>query len=250
MLLESILTVLIINAIGLIWGYTQQSDKATDLFYSLSFIALTGVLWLTKADSLMHHLLLGMILLWGFRLGSYLFKRIHAIGKDDRFDEMRKHFIRFASFWTIQALSVLILSIPIIIIFQKATIKFGPIHLLGVAIWALGLSIETIADQQKFAFRQNSANDGQFIQTGLWKQLQHPNYFGEILCWLGIFICAIPSLENWEWLAIISPIWITFLLIFVSGIPLLKKASNKKYGSLKSYQTYQKNTPLLIPFVY
>ncbi|MFT5645829.1 MAG: steroid 5-alpha reductase family enzyme [Aureispira sp.] len=250
MLIESILTVIIINAIGLIWGYTQQSDKATDLFYSLSFAALTGVLWFAEADSLMHHLLFGMILLWSFRLGSYLFKRIHAIGKDDRFDQMRKQFIRFASFWLLQALSVLILSIPILIIFQKSNIEFVPMHLLGIGLWAFGLSIETIADQQKFAFRQNSTNDGQFIQTGLWKRVQHPNYLGEILCWIGIFVCAIPSLENWEWLAIISPIWITFLLVFVSGIPLLQKASKKKYGSLKSYQIYQKNTPLLIPFLY
>lgn len=250
MLIESILTVIIINAIGLIWGYTQQSDKATDLFYSLSFAALTIVLWFTAADSLMHHLLLGMILLWSFRLGSYLFKRIHAMGKDDRFDKMRKQFIRFAGFWTLQALSVLILSIPIIIIYQKANIEFGAVHLLGIGIWAVGLLIETLADQQKFAFRQNSANDGKFIQTGLWKQLQHPNYFGEILCWVGIFVCAIPSLENWEWLAIISPLWISFLLVFLSGIPLLQKASQKKYGALESYQTYQKNTPLLVPFLY
>lgn len=250
MLIESILTVIAINAIGLLWGYAQQSDKATDLFYSLSFAVLTGVLWFTEADSLMHHLLFGMILLWSFRLGSYLFKRIHAMGKDDRFDEMRKQFIRFARFWALQALSVLILSIPIIIIYQKTNIEFGAVHLLGIGIWALGLLIETIADQQKFAFRQNPVNDGQFIQTGLWKQVQHPNYLGEILCWIGVFVCAIPSLENWEWLAIISPIWIAFLLIFVSGIPLLQKASQKKYGALKTYQTYQKNTPLLVPFLY
>ena len=146
----------------------------------------------------------------------------------------------------------LILSIPILIIYQKSNIEFGSVY---TYTWNrdFGLSdclIETIADQQKFAFRQNSANDGQFIQTGLWKRVQHPNYLGEILCWIGVFVCAIPSLENWEWLAIISPIWITFLLVFVSGIPLLQKASQKKYGSLKSYQTYQKNTPLLIPFLY
>lgn len=250
MLLGSILTVVIINAIGLIWGYTQQSDKATDLFYSLSFASLTVFLWFASADSLIHHFLLGMVLLWSFRLGSYLFKRIHAMGKDDRFDEMRKQFIRFAGFWTLQALSILILSIPIIIIYQKSNIEFEAIHAIGIIVWALGLLLETIADQQKFAFRQDSANDGQFIQTGLWKHLQHPNYLGEILCWIGIFVCAIPSLENWEWLAIISPIWIVFLLVFVSGIPLLQKASQKKYGHLNSYQNYQKNTPLLIPFLY
>lgn len=250
MLLESILTVVIINTIGLIWGYTQQSDKATDLFYSLSFATLTSVLWFASADSLIHHFLLGMILLWSFRLGAYLFKRIHAMGEDTRFNEMRKQLIRFAGFWVLQAVSVLILSIPIIITYQKSDIPFGSIHILGIVIWALGLLIETIADQQKFTFRQNATNDGAFIQTGLWKHLQHPNYLGEILCWIGVFIGAVPSLVNWEWLAIISPIWIIFLLVFVSGIPLLQKASQKKYGHLKSYQTYQKNTPLLIPFLY
>lgn len=250
MLIESILTVLVINTIGLLWGYTQQSDKATDLFYSLSFAGLTFILWLGKADSLIHHFCLGMILLWSFRLGSYLFKRIHAMGKDDRFDKMRKSFVRFAGFWILQALSVLILSIPILILYQKSMIPFGSIHITGIFIWIIGLTVETIADQQKFNFRQNPDNKGQFIQAGLWKHLQHPNYLGEILCWIGLFVCVVPSLENWEWLSIISPIWITFLLVFVSGIPILQRASKKKYGHLESYQNYQKNTPLLVPFLY
>lgn len=250
MLIESILTVILINVIGLLWGYIQQSDKATDLFYSLSFAGLTLILWLGKADSLIHHFCLAMVLIWSFRLGSYLFKRIHAMGKDDRFDNMRKSFIRFAGFWFLQAVSVLMLSIPMLILYQKSIIPFGSTHIIGILIWTFGLGIETFADQQKFSFRQNPANNGQFIQSGLWKYIQHPNYLGEILCWVGLFICVVPSLESWEWLSIVSPIWIIFLLVFVSGIPLLQKASKKKYGHLESYQNYQKNTPLLVPFLY
>ncbi|WP_052599175.1 DUF1295 domain-containing protein [Aureispira sp. CCB-QB1] len=250
MLLESILTVIIINTIGFVWGYTQQSDKATDLFYSISFASLTGVLWFQGANSWMHHLLLLMIMSWSIRLGSYLFKRIHAMNKDDRFDKLRQDFIRFAGFWLLQASSVLILSIPIIIIYQTPNIILTAIHVLGLLIWLFGFIIETIADQQKFTFRQNPTNNGQFIQSGLWQYVQHPNYTGEILCWIGIFICATPSLQKWEWLAIISPLWIIFLLVFVSGIPLLQKAAQKKYGHLESYQSYQKNTSLLVPFLY
>lgn len=250
MLIESIFIVIVINALGLSWCYIQQSDKVTDLFYSLSFIVLTSILWFQKADSLVHHFVFFMVSLWGLRLGGYLFKRIHTMGKDDRFDRMRQRFIAIAGFWFLQAMSILILVIPIIIVFTKPTIILQPIHIIGMVIWLIGLTIETVADQQKFTFRQNKTNDGSFIQTGLWKRLQHPNYLGEILCWIGLFIVAIPSLEGWEWLSIISPIWISLLLCFISGIPLLQKASQKKYGHLVRYQNYQKNTSFLIPFLY
>lgn len=248
MLIQSILIVFAINALGLLWCYSQQSDKVTDLFYSLSFIILTGFLWFQQADNLTHHLLLIMITLWGFRLGAYLFKRIHVMKKDARFDQMRKRFIAIAGFWFLQASSILILVIPVIVTFNKTTIQTHPIHLIGFLIWAIGLLIETIADQQKFSFRQNKTNEGSFIQSGLWKWLQHPNYLGEILCWIGVFIVAIPSLEGWEWLAVVSPIWISILLIFISGIPFLQKASQKKYGHLETYQQYKKTTPLIFPF--
>jgi len=245
-----ILIVIILNISGLMWCYTQQSDKVTDLIYALSFLLLTAVAWLSSADSLAHHLVFGMVALWSIRLGGYLFTRIHAMGKDDRFDKMRTSFRKIAGFWGLQTISILILAVPILILFRKSGISTHPLHYIGATVWLLGWLIESIADQQKFNFKTKPANKGQFIQTGLWKIVQHPNYLGEILCWLGVFLVASPSLIGWEWLAIISPLWITILLVFISGIPLLQRKAKKKYGHLPAFQKYQENTALLIPYIY
>jgi steroid 5-alpha reductase family enzyme len=250
MIIESISIVLLINLLGLIWCFTMQSDKLTDLIYSVSFFILTIILWWTSADSFVHHLMFAMITLWSARLGFYLFQRIHTMKKDDRFDKMRKRFTAISGFWILQALSILILVIPVIILFEKASIQFHYLHFIGANIWLLGFLLESIADYQKFTFRKQASNNGKFINQGLWKSVQHPNYLGEILCWLGVFLVVTPSLQGWEWIAIVSPLWITCLLLFISGIPLLRKQSQKKYGHLKSYQDYQKNTSLLVPFLY
>lgn len=250
MIIESISIVVIINLVGLIWCYTQQSDKVTDLFYSLSFLLLTLILWWQNGDSTVHNLVCIMVSLWALRLGFYLFQRIHTMQKDPRFDQMRNRLGAITGFWVLQAISILILSLPIIIIFQKPNIEFNALHGLGAAIWLIGWLLESIADAQKFNFRKDPLNNGSFVEIGLWKGLQHPNYLGEILCWIGIFTITIPSLQGWEWLAILSPIWIITLLVFISGIPLLQKSAMSKYGHLESYRVYRKETAFLIPFVY
>ena len=108
----------------------------------------------------------------------------------------------------------------------------------------------TIADQQKFTFRNNPNNHGQFVNVGVWRYSQHPNYFGEMLCWFGVFMMTIPYIEQWDLIGIVSPLWIIILLRFISGIPLLQRGAEKRYGHLSSYQQYRKKTALLIPFVY
>ncbi|MCH2021441.1 MAG: DUF1295 domain-containing protein [Saprospiraceae bacterium] len=250
MVLESILIVLCINLAGLFFCYTQQSDKATDLIYSISFFALTLTLWLSNHSSYAHNLLLIAVTLWSIRLGSYLFIRIHTMGKDDRFDKMRKNLFKISRFWFLQTGSILILSIPIIITFQKPSIEYHFIQILGFGIYLIGLIIESIADYQKFNFRKNTDNNNSFVNVGLWKHIQHPNYLGEILCWTGIFIIASSALIGWEWLALSSPVWITVLLIFISGIPFLRRSSIKKYGHLKEYHEYIEQTPYLFPGIF
>ena len=242
--------VVLINVLGLAWCYGMQSDKVTDLIYSLSFILLTSVLWWSHDNSLVHHLILVMITLWGGRLGGYLFIRILTKGKDERFNQMRKQFFRIAGFWSLQTGSILILAIPIFILFSYTNIKTSGIHYLGLGVWSIGWFIETISDWQKFRFKTNPSNKGKVIQHGLWKVVQHPNYLGEILCWIGVFLVVLPVLQGWQWIAIVSPLWIITLLVFISGIPLLQKQSAQKYGHLDMYRKYTSNTPLLIPFVW
>jgi len=250
MFLELSGIVVIINLIGLIWCYTQQSDKVTDLFYSLSFFIVVTVLWWTAGNNWPQHLMLIMVGLWSIRLGAYLFKRIHSMEKDVRFNQMRKKLLAISGFWTLQTVSIIIISLPIAVLFSKEQIAWHPLHGIAFVVWLVGWLLETIADHQKFVFRNNPNNNGQFVHVGLWRYSQHPNYLGEMLCWIGVFMMTIPSLEQGDWIGLLSPLWIIILLRFVSGIPLLQRGAQKRYGHLSSFQNYRKNTALLVPFVY
>jgi steroid 5-alpha reductase family enzyme len=110
-----------------------------------------------------------------------------------------------------------------------------------------GFIFEVIADTQKSRFSANPDNKGKFIQTGLWSRSRHPNYFGEIVLWIGIAIIALPVLQGWQWVTLISPIFVTLLLTRVSGVPLLEKKADKKWGGQEDYESYKKRTPVLIP---
>ncbi len=250
MIIESIIAVISLNFAGLVWCYKRQSDKVTDLIYSASFLLLTFVLWLNNENNTAHHLLLIMVSLWSIRLGTYLFLRVHTMGHDKRFDQMRKNIVKISGFWILQAGSILILSFPIIIFFQKTSTHLSWIHILGTVIWLTGCLIESLADYQKYRFRTSLKNKNRYIDTGLWKLVQHPNYLGEILCWAGIFIFVSPVLQGWEWLSIISPLWIILLLLKISGIPLLQKSGKQKYGKVEGYVEYRRKTSLLIPYIY
>ncbi|HEY5714424.1 MAG TPA: DUF1295 domain-containing protein, partial [Candidatus Gracilibacteria bacterium] len=105
----------------------------------------------------------------------------------------------------------------------------------------------TVADHQKFTFKSKSENKNKWIDSGLWRCSRHPNYFGEMLCWSGIFVYCIPVLSGWEWASIISPLWISLLLIKISGVPILEKKQDQKWGEDPAYQKYKKDTNCLIP---
>jgi steroid 5-alpha reductase family enzyme len=118
----------------------------------------------------------------------------------------------------------------------------------GLAVWALGFYFEAMADYQKWQFRQDPLNKGRFITTGLWEHSRHPNYFGEILMWWGVFAAAAGSLP-WAQVAAASasPLFVSFLLMYVSGVPLLEKSADEKWGDDPSYQAYKAKTHVLLP---
>jgi len=241
-------------AIGINLGFFAfaailKTDKFTDFTYGLSFIILALVLLINNGTFFGFQIILAiMVSLWGIRLVSYLLVRILKIKKDSRFDGIRENFFSFLKFWLLQGFSVWAIMLPSIFLFtQKDMFSFNSTMYLGVAIWIIGLLIESIADQQKFVFKNNPKNEGLWIETGIWKYSRHPNYFGEMLTWWGIFVYAIPQLSGLSWLTIVGPLFITSLLLFVSGIPLLEKKYNEKYKNNQKYQEYKKRTSLLIP---
>jgi len=170
------------------------------------------------------------------------------MGKDKRFDEMRTKFWSFLKFWLLQGVTVWVVLLPSLLLFSKETVQWSELSWLGIAIFIAGLTIESLADYQKFVFKSNPDNKGKWIASGLWKYSRHPNYLGEILVWLGVYLFCFTSLSGVQQLiGALSPLFITGLLLFVSGIPLLEKKAQKKWGDKKEYQQYKKSTGVLVP---
>ena len=230
-------------------SFLAQTEKYFDLTGSLTYISITVLLLaLSPGADARSYLLAGMVILWAARLGSFLFTRIKKAGKDDRFDELKPYFIRFLNVWTIQGLWVTFTAAAAWVAMASATrVGLDVFALVGFLVWAFGFAFEVIADDQKSRFNADPANKGQFIRTGLWARSRHPNYFGEIVLWFGVAIVAIPVLQGWQWIAILSPFFVALLLTRISGIPLLQKKAEQKWGGQADFDEYKRNTPVLIP---
>lgn len=239
----------VIQWLAFVPAFRAQTEKYYDLTGALTYISITVLLVvLTPGVDARGLLLAAMVVAWSVRLGSFLFRRVSKHGKDDRFDEIKPSFIRFLNTWTVQGLWVVLTAAAAwIAITSVARVALDWWALAGFVVWAVGFGIEALADNQKGRFKADPVNKGRFISTGLWSRSRHPNYFGEIVLWTGVLVIAVPVLEGWQWLALLSPVFVALLLIKGSGIPLLEKKADKKWGGDPDYEAYKKNTPILIP---
>ena len=239
----------LIQWLAFIPAYLLQTEKFFDLTGSITYISVISIAITFSAGVDVRSLLLSaLVVIWAIRLGSFLFGRIKKAGKDDRFDELKPSFIRFLNVWTIQGLWVTFTMAAALVAITTTTRKeLDVFAIVGFLIWIFGFAIEVMADSQKSRFSANPENKGKFIQTGLWSRSRHPNYLGEIILWIGIAVIAFPVLQGWQWVALISPVFVTFLLTRVSGVPLLENKADKKWGGQEDYESYKKRTPVLIP---
>jgi len=230
-------------------AYLLQTEKFFDLTGSITYISVIAIaVVFSKGADGRSILLSALVVIWAIRLGTFLFGRIKKAGKDDRFDEIKPSFIRFLNVWTIQGLWVTFTMAAALVAITTINRKeLDLFAIVGFLIWIFGFTIEVIADSQKSRFSANPNNKGKFIQTGLWSRSRHPNYFGEIILWIGVAVIAFPVLQGWQWVAMISPVFVTFLLTRVSGVPLLENKADKKWGGQEDYESYKKRTPVLIP---
>ena len=231
-------------------SYIFQTEHYFDLTGSLTYISVTLLAILFTIDITLRDILLALLVwIWAFRLGSFLFVRVKKAGSDGRFDLMKKDFWWFLMTWTIQGLWVfLTLAMALAAITSELKLPIDIFAVIGVLIWIIGFSIEVIADQQKTDFKDNPANENSFITEGLWSWSRHPNYFGEMVLWIGISVIALPVLVGWQLVALISPIFIIFLLTRISGINLLEARGLKKWKDDPAYLDYLNRTSILIPF--
>jgi steroid 5-alpha reductase family enzyme len=239
----------LIQWIAFIPAFIKQTEAFFDLTGSITYLTVVWVaLLLRPAPDARAFLLVALVSVWALRLGTFLFRRIRAAGSDPRFDDIKPSFPRFLTVWTLQGLWVsFTLAAALAAITSTRQVELGAFALVGAIVWVFGFGIEAIADWQKRKFRAKPENAGKFITTGLWAWSRHPNYFGEIILWIGVAIIALPILRGWQWVTLISPLFVILLLTRISGIPMLEARADEKWGGDPSYEDYKAGTPVLIP---
>ena len=255
-LLQKILIItFVVQWIAYVPAYALRTEKFYDLTGSLTYLSIF-IYCLIATQSIEHVkfsniIVAGAIMIWAIRLGSFLFMRIARDGKDKRFNLIKTSFSRFFMTWTLQGMWVFICSSSALVAITSPTgVIVNNVFILGFLLFFAGFVIEVIADNQKSKFRSIKENRDSFINEGLWSRSRHPNYFGEIILWLGITVMSISSFSGINYLAIFSPIFTYLLLNYISGIRILEARGNEKWGHLDEYNNYKENTPKLIPKIF
>ena len=247
---NAILLAFLIHWLLFIPAFLFKTEKFFDLSGSLTYLSVMIYVVFSKnnfQDQIGNIVLASLIILWAVRLGSFLFFRIKKAGEDKRFREIKTSFTRFFMVWTISGMWVSLCSMcALTAIASNDGVVLNYLFYFGLVTFFVGISIEVISDNQKTKFRKDPKNKDRFINTGLWSRSRHPNYVGEITLWSGVAIISFSSLEGWQYVSLISPIFTYFLLVYVSGVPQLEESGQKKWGHMKDYQDYIKKTPSLI----
>jgi len=233
-------------------AYTCQFDKVTDIAGSMNFVILAWITFFLQGKYYIRQIvILAFVTTWGFRLGGFLLARVLSRGKDDRFDKLREHFFQFLGFWIFQILWVWIVSLPVIMVnAADVDVPLGSLDYAGFTLWVVGFLIESAADFGKKYFDSKPENRGKHVTGGVWNWSRHPNYFGEIILWLGIFLSSSSVYEantRWAYFSIFSVIFTYFILVYGTGMPPAEQRSNKKWAGKPEWEAYKQRTSVLIP---
>lgn len=232
-------------------SYWFQTEHYFDLTGSVSYVATLALAVYAVPEIGLRSLVLSvLIMIWAVRLGAFLFLRVIKAGEDRRFRTIKTLFFRFLFTWTLGGAWVFItMAAALAAVTSNQQSGFDVFLVAGLLCWIIGFAIEVIADRQKSQFRATPGNKEKFITTGLWSVSRHPNYFGEILLWIGIAIIALPTLQGWQFVTLVSPLFVILLLLKVSGVPMLEAIAETRWGSDPAYQSYKASTPAVFPRV-
>jgi len=232
-----------------IFAAIKKDNSFADIAWGPGFIAVTLIAFLyNKIHEPRHFLITGLIFLWGTRLALHIFLRHRGKTEDERYRAMRaqwnNHILlnSFLRVFMAQGLILLVIASPLILINNTNHYPLNFFDLLSVMLWTIGFFFEAVGDWQLTQFLKKSSNKGHILTTGVWRYTRHPNYFGEITMWWGIFLIVLHLPMGF--FTVISPLTITYLLLFVSGIPLLEKP----FENNPEFQEYKQTTNALIPW--
>jgi len=230
-------------------GISLANNGIMDIAWGIGFcfIALYTFIHYADAANFRQLLITLFTFLWGTRLALHIYSRSKNKPEDFRYANWRKQWGKwfvlrsFLQVYLLQGVIMILVALPIISVNFISNNPFGVFDVLAIFLWLTGFYIEAKADRQLTDFKRNIKNEGKIMKTGLWRHSRHPNYFGEVVLWWGIFCFAIS--EGWFWPAIISPVLITYLILKVSGIPMLER----KYKNNVKYAEYVKTTRAFWP---
>ena len=230
-------------------AWWRQTERFFDLTGSLSFLTVVVLALIAQDSHGMRGTVIALcVLIWAVRLGSFLAVRVHRDRQDRRFREIKPNFALFLMTWTLQGAWVTLSVGPALAaIAADVPIAADGFLVAGTLLWVVGFAIEVVADEQKRRFRLNPANADRFIRHGLWAWSRHPNYFGEILLWVGLAVAAWPALVGWAHLTLVSPLFIWLLLTRISGVRMLEASGQRRWGDDPEYRAYLARTPKLVP---
>jgi len=230
-----------------ILSIVKKRNDIADIAWGLGFILISWLGLYLSNTSLRGLFVNLLVTIWGMRLAWHIYKRSVNKHEDYRYAAWRKDwgkwfFLRsYIQVYLLQGLFLYLIIQPVIFIHNQPSNVFGIFDLIGLFVWGIGFYFESTGDAQLKTFISNPANKGKLMETGLWRYSRHPNYFGEVTQWWGIFIIAL-SLPN-ALITIIGPLTITILILFVSGVPLLEK----KYADRPDFEAYKKRTSIFFP---
>ena len=224
----------------------KKRNDVADIAWGLGFVVIAWSSFIFGSQDLKAIVVNILVTVWGLRLAIHIYKRNSRKGEDSRYVEWRNQwknfFVRsYLQVFMLQGLFLFLIVQPVILVNLSDKLSFGTTEILGILVWFIGLYFEVVADQQLKVFISDPLNKGKVMDRGLWKFSRHPNYFGEVVMWWGLFLVALPSANGI--LTIIGPITITLLILFVSGVPLLEK----KYAGRPEYEEYKRKTSIFIP---
>jgi steroid 5-alpha reductase family enzyme len=254
MIVQYILLMLLVPVAVFTLAYViaRLTGKVTflDAAWGVGFALIAWIGYFAYSPRELPNLLLALaVSLWGLRLAWYVVGRIAKTGEDKRYQEILKGYGEnaqakaFLRLFMLQAVLQYIVSAAILRMNTIDPKPVGAAAWVGLFIFAVGFVLEVVADAQLAAFKRDPNNKGKILQSGLWKVSRHPNYFGESLVWLGMAVMSLTYL--WGWLALISPAVITYLLLFVSGIPIQEKGKDQNLA----WREYATKTPRFVPFI-
>ncbi len=240
----------VLHWLGFIPAYLFQTEHYFDLIGSISYVATVALAFALAPSFDTRGLVVAtLICVWAVRLGSFLFIRVKKAGQDRRFTQIKTKFFRFLLTWTLGGTWVFItMAAGLAAMTSQSQSPVDAFLVVGATLWVIGFGIEVVADQQKTAFRKDPANAEKFISSGLWSISRHPNYLGEIILWIGIAVIALPVLEGWQWVTLVSPVFVSFLRLKVSGVPMLENNAESRWGNDPEFRQYKAKTPTLIPY--